>query len=155
VRRGHWMDRLPAIDQDLATMQKASFDAKSEPAEHIDQAIAKTAKRESRVVFNCGHNSPRGFAPGKAVALALTVQGAMPDSARLYYRQVNQAERWKSVEMQQEGRSFQASIPAAYTQSPFALEYYFELRENPTSATLYPGFNAQFTNQPYFVLMKS
>jgi hypothetical protein len=155
VRRGHWMDRLPAIDQDLSTMEKAHFDAQSEPAEHVDQAIAKAAKGESRVVFNCGHNSPRGFVPGKAVALALSVQGAAPASTRLYYRQVNQAERWKSVEMEREGRSFQASIPAAYTQSPFALEYYFELRQTPTSATLYPGFNAQFTNQPYFVLMKS
>jgi len=33
----------------------------------------------------------------------------------------------------------------------YAQQYYFELKETPTSATLYPGFGKQLTDQPYFV----
>jgi hypothetical protein len=71
----------------------------------------------------------------------------------LLYRQVNQAERWQSVEMERDGRSFKATIPGTYTQSPFALQYYFELRQGP-AANLFPGFNEVFANQPYFVLAR-
>lgn len=146
VRRGHWTDRLPAIDQDLAAVERAQFNGGHEPPEHIVQP---------RPRFDCTHNPPHGFQPGQSVPLSIAVQGTAPSAVKLYYRQVNQAERWKSVEMERDGKSFQASIPAAYTQSPFALQYYFELRQSPTAAALYPGFNELFTNQPYIVLAKS
>lgn len=55
--------------------------------------------------------------------------------------------------MERDARSFKAMIPGTYTQSPFALQYYFELRQGAT-ASLYPGFNEVFANQPYFVLAR-
>lgn len=154
VRRGHWMDRLPAIDQDLAALEKARFAAGSIAAERVAQAMADATAQPSRPAFNCAHTAPGGFHAGKAVALALSIEGSVPAAARLFYRHVNQAERWQSVEMQREGRSFHGSIPAAYSQSHFPLQYYFELRQSPTAATLYPGFNDLFTNQPYYLLAK-
>jgi len=72
----------------------------------------------------------------------------------LHYRQVNQAERWQSVDMKHEGGGFEAMIPAAYTHSAFALEYYFELRPSGGIPTQYPGFDLLFANQPYFVLQR-
>ncbi|HEY3835251.1 MAG TPA: hypothetical protein VGL72_01705 [Bryobacteraceae bacterium] len=150
VRRGHWIDRLPAIDQDLAALEKAHFNV----GENAGKAFAEIDARQSRPVFDCAHTPPRGFQPGKPVTLSLSVNGQPPAAARLFYRKVNQAERWKSIDMTREGRSFQAGIPAAYTRSPFALEYYFELRQSPVSASLYPGFNELFTNQPYILLNK-
>jgi hypothetical protein len=152
VRRGHWMDRLPAIDQDLAAMQSAHFNANAELAGPVAAAIAQANGRPSRLSFKCAHTAPRAFQPGKSIALAISVSGDIPASAKLHYRQVNQAERWKWVEMEREGNSFQASIPSAYTQSPYAMEYYFELRKDGRSAALYPGFNEVFANQPYFVI---
>jgi hypothetical protein len=44
---------------------------------------------------------------------------------------------------------YRAVIPAAYTQSPFPLQYYFEL----DSSAVYPGFNETLSNQPYFVVV--
>ena len=70
------------------------------------------------------------------------------------YRHVNQAERWQSAAMQKEGQTYRAAIPAAYTQSPFALQYYFHLAQDG-SAGLYPGFNEVFANQPYFVVTRA
>jgi hypothetical protein len=84
--------------------------------------------------------------------LVLVVQDAAPSAVKLHYRQVNQAERWHSVEMERDGRSFKATIPGAYTQSPFSLQYYFELHQSATAANIYPGFNQAFANRPYFVL---
>jgi hypothetical protein len=60
-----------------------------------------------------------------------------PSAVMLLYRQVNQAERCQSVEMERHAQSFKGTIPGAYTQSPFALQYYFELRQDP-AASLYP-----------------
>ena len=154
VRRGHWMDRLPAIDQDLATLAAAHFDVTAEQPDRVLRAVAQAAGRQLRPAFKCTHNPPRGFQPGNPVALALVVEGAAPAALTLHYRQVNHAERWQSLDMEHDGRSFKATIPAAYTQSPFALQYYFELRARAATASLYPGFNELFANQPYFVLQR-
>jgi hypothetical protein len=153
VRRGHWTDRLPAIDQDLATLEGARFNMSAEPEDQVLRAVAQATGHPSRASLKCTHNPPRGFQPGKPVGLALTVQSTPPTAVTLHYRLVNQAERWQSIEMEHEGRSFKSAIPAAYTQSPFALQYYFELRQGP-GASLYPGFNEVFANQPYFVLSR-
>jgi hypothetical protein len=66
---------------------------------------------------------------------------------------VNQAERWQSAAMQNEGQTYHAAIPAAYTQSPFALQYYFHLAHDG-SAGLYPGFNVVFADQPYYAVTR-
>jgi hypothetical protein len=72
----------------------------------------------------------------------------------LYYRHVNHAERYETVEMQLKGKNYQATIPADYTNSQYPLQYYFEVREKPDKAWLYPGFTAELTNQPYYVVRK-
>ena len=72
----------------------------------------------------------------------------------LYYRHVDQAERFESVEMKLTGSRYTATIPATYTDSQFPLQYYFEVRQSPESATLYPGLGAELTNQPYFVVRR-
>ncbi len=44
---------------------------------------------------------------------------------------------------------------ASYTDSAYPLQYYIELRQGPASAWLYPGFTAELTNQPYFVVRRA
>jgi hypothetical protein len=155
VRRGHWMDRLPAIGQDLAAVEAARFETGAGGAERTRAAISDATGKPSRPAFECAHNPPRKFEANKAAPVTISFRNEAPASVRLYYRQLNQAERWKSVTMDRNGRSFEASIPAPYTDSPFGLQYYFELRKSDESAGLYPGFNTTFANQPYFVLLKS
>jgi hypothetical protein len=152
VRRGHWIDRLPAMDQDLAAVEAAHFEPGLEPADNVLRAIAQATGRPARSVVQCTHNTPPGFRPGTAVPLVLAIHGAAPAAVRLHYRRINQAERWQSLDMRGDAGTFRAMIPGTYTQSPFPLEYYFELVPVNDSATLYPGFDAFFANQPYFVL---
>ena len=155
VRRGHWVDRLPAIDRDLAAVEAAYFDAATEPAERVLTAIARATGRPSRPTFRCTHNPPASFKPGNQVALTVAVQDGADSAVKLHYRQVNQAERWQAIDMQKSGATFQAVIPGPYTESPFALQYYFEIHQGRASAGLYPGFDEVFANQPYFVLARA
>ena len=73
-------------------------------------------------------------------------------SVRLYYRHVEQAESYEVAEMNTAGNAYRAAIPAAYTDPHYPVEYYFEVRESPEKVTLWPGFGADRTNQPYFVV---
>jgi hypothetical protein len=147
VRRGHWIDRLPAIDKDIAAMEAAHVAPTRSTA-----ALAELGK--SRPTVKCDHVLPEKFQPGNSVSIGLKPEGAV-SSARLLYRRVNQAERWQALDMEREGHGFKTAIPADYTKSPFALEYYFELRRDATTAWLHPGFAANLDNQPYFVVTSS
>jgi len=70
----------------------------------------------------------------------------VPKSVRIYYRHVNQGERDQIAEMQVAGENYHATIPADYTNTKYPIEYYFELKKGPESATLYPSFNPELTN---------
>jgi hypothetical protein len=87
------------------------------------------------------------------VAIQIAVFGRVR-SVRMYYRHVNQAEPYQSAEMAVQGSTYRATIPAAYTDSPYPLQYYFEVRESAEKASLYPGFAPDLSNQPYFVVRR-
>ena len=54
--------------------------------------------------------------------------------------------------MQARDNGYRAVVPAGYTQSLYPLQYYFELKTGPDQACLFPGFAANLSNQPYFVV---
>ena len=150
--RGHWADRLPDIDADIAELaaklESAKPMVKGGPVTH---AIAEALGKPQRPKVSARHALVPTFQSGNAFAVELTAEKDYA-SVRLYYRHVDHAERWESQPMQAERRLWRATIPAEYTQSPFPLQYYFELREAPHAAVLYPGLGDQLTNQPYFAV---
>jgi hypothetical protein len=140
--RGHWLDRLPAIDEDIAAMEKrlAGAAANGKAAALVAEALG----RPQRPSLPVRHTPPPRFEPRQPLAL----KAACDAPGVLFYRHVNQAERWKSTPLENGA----ASIPADYTDSPYPLQYYFEFRTAPDKAFLYPGLGPDLTNQPYFVL---
>jgi hypothetical protein len=148
--RGHWLDRLPAIDSDIADMAgKLESVAPAEPQPRVKAAIAMVLGRPSGGVLNCSHK-PAAFHRASALPIELTAPAAA--SARLWYRHLDQAERFEVVDLARQGNVHRASIPPGYTDSPFPLQYYFEIRQGPEQAWIYPGFEANHANQPYFVV---
>lgn len=148
-RRGHWLDRLPAIEQDLARMQAA---VASEPGTTTADAVVSGAGHDgTRAILNCRHAIPDRFDPG--AALPLSVQAPGVSQATLFYRHVNQGERWLSMPMLQQGDGFAAAIPAAYTNSPYPLQYYFAMTQDGKTG-MWPGFNASLSNTPYCVVWR-
>ena len=145
-RRGHWMDRLPAIESDLTALEQY-FQTATVEKTGID-AIGLLDFSKKRWTPSVSHTAPQNFHPG--IDLLLSVQSGEPTTeATLWYRHVTHAERWVAAAMKRNGDMFVASIPGAYTQSPFSVQYYFELR-SPDDATLHPALNATLSNQPYF-----
>ena len=152
--RGHWLDRLPAMDKDIAAMAQKLEQAQSgAPRDGVAAAIQAALAHTRRGAAPCRHVTPAHFSPGKELEIALAVD-KKADSAILYYRHVTQAERWVTAVMAARGNGYHATIPGTYSDSPYPLEYYFELKLTPGEATLYPGFGADLTNQPYFVLRR-
>jgi hypothetical protein len=147
-RRGHWADRLAAIDDHIASLQ-ANFAEQAK--EFVDQRALRLPAVK-RPFIAAEHTVPDTFHPGNDLTLTI----ATPPTATeviLWYRHVNQGERWLSTPMQHTANTHTATIPATYTASPYPLQYYFELR-TATAATLHPPFNSTLSNQPYFAIHK-
>lgn len=155
--RGHWRDRLPAIDADIEAMSRRLESAQAGAAgPRMSALIAQVLASAPRRPQPCRHTPPARFEPGRALALELAFDSPVTlASASLWYRRVNQAERYHSETMRQDGARYAAAIPADYTATPYPLEYYFELKTGPEKAWLYPGFNPDLANQPYFVVRRA
>jgi hypothetical protein len=155
VLRGHWLDRLPAIDEDIADMAvKLEASEGGEPSERLRKAVEEALGRSRRPAVTCHHTSPAIFRPGAPLTIEMSVAAdsvVKPTSVALLYRHVNQAERYGVAEMKSREGAYRAVIPAAYTQSPFPLQYYFELK-GAGQVWLHPGFAPALDNQPYFVV---
>jgi hypothetical protein len=164
-QRGHWLDRLPAMDADLADLQSVMIEKtlssklgpdlkKSElPATLVKSIVINTAPAIAALPAGF-HSPPAGFRRGESIAIEASVKGISSklDSIILHFRRVNQVEVWQTIPMAAEGTAYRVSIPAAYTDSPFPLQYYFELRDGSGQPSLFPGLDIVPKRQPYFVV---
>jgi hypothetical protein len=154
-QRGHWLDRLPAIDADIAVMARAleTATASTPDTAEVRAAIDEIRGRPLRPQPGCLHTPPARVVRGAELALTLACPApASPSVVRLHYRHVNQAERYQAADMRRRGDAWHATIPAAYTDSAFPLQYYFEIRKGTNEASLYPGFAPDLANAPYFIV---
>jgi hypothetical protein len=150
VRRGHWADRLPEIDRDLAALETHFGDKPMQPSS-AGKAIRLAAKASPRFTVDVEHMVPDAFHSGDELNLTIKTHVVVTEST-LWYRHVNHGERWVFAAMQKNGNTYSASIPGSYTNSPYPLQYYFELHTTD-AATLHPPLNSTFSNQPYYVIM--
>lgn len=150
--RGQWADKLAGIDADIRRLEAKRGGANKTEDARVDAAITEMLTSPARETGSCRHESPAGFRRGQPVTLTIGINGKELGAIRLYYRHINQAERYQTAEMTRNGATYTAEIPRAYADSPYPLQYYFELKTSTKKAWLYPGFNRERTNQPYFVL---
>jgi hypothetical protein len=62
---------------------------------------------------------------------------------------------WQAIDMQRAGANYEAVIPAEYTNSPYPLQYHFQIRGNGGAAWLYPGLKPGWQGQPYYVVRQA
>ncbi len=153
--RGHWRDRLPAIDKDIAELAaKLNGPAAKQASDKVAAAIKAVLGPAERIKAGVRHEAPSRFHSGEDLRVLVSAPGNVSE-IRLHYRRVNQAENYQIAAMERQAGNFAAVIPGDYTRSEFPLEYYFEVRTADGKAGLYPGFSAELTNQPYFVVRQS
>jgi hypothetical protein len=157
MRRGHWSDRIAGIDRDVTAMESKLNDKTATSAADAQSTgimVRAVTERVHRSSVGCAHTPPDSFVPGQPLSISLLLPGSNASSSvNLFYRHVNQAERWQSIQMERKQNGFRSAIPAAYTKSVFPVQYYFELH-GADSAWLYPAFNATLSNQPYYAIAK-
>src|SRR5262249_32272556 len=119
-QRGHWSARLAAIDDDIATMAATAKLPASTAEDRLESprivpAVAEALGRPKRESLTCHHQRADHFVPHKDLDVAIVIEkAAVPLSGRLYYRHVNQSERYRTAELRSEGGKYRASIPASY-----------------------------------------
>jgi len=156
-RRGHWADRLPAIDQDLKYMEQLLKEKRGGSAAAIKSPsqAASAWLRPRPATPECEHSVPARFHPGQPLDIILTSRSSKVQTVKLHYRHVNQVEAYRIEKMTSKGGTWNYTIVGDYTNSVFPLMYYFELHDDDRHAWLYPGFEADLANQPYFVVRQA
>ncbi len=152
--RGQWADRLAVTDRDVEAMAAMLPGAAAGADVRIERAVAEALAEPAARSVACDHTPPAGFVAGRDVAIELTVRGARARSVRMLYRRVNQALRWEDRDMEGQGDSWRSTIPAPYTDSPYPLQYRFEVQVGPARAEPHPGLGPALTRQPYFILRR-
>jgi hypothetical protein len=155
--RGHWADRVPAMDLDIADMKEALAKAhadessKSSHQEVVRRAI-QTVKTRPQLPTMDGHHAPATlFEPGKPMKIELKLAGEAK-GADLYYRHANQAVDWQMIPMDRKGNQCQAVIPAEYTKTRYPMTYYFVIDMGEAGKAIFPGLDENQANMPYFVV---
>ena len=163
-QRGRWLDRLTAVDEDIADMEQLmkqpvniGSDASKMDPKMVEAAVRKALARPERdenPSLNGLHEPMPTFRRGQPLTIAASVPNVsnlgMIAGLHLRYRRVNQAETWQSIAMQHLGQEYRAVIAAEYTDSPFPLQYYFQISNASGVAWLRPGLEHRWHGQPYY-----
>jgi len=154
-QRGHWADRLPAVDRDIAAVERLSSTAGSGADDvRTAEALGRIAGRPARKPALVHDQSDPVFQAGQPLALVLAASEPMRE-IKLRYRHVDQAERFETAEAVQDGAIHSATIPASYTAADYSIEYYWIATPSSGVAGIVPGFDPSHGNQPYRVVRRS
>jgi hypothetical protein len=167
-QRGHWLDRLAAIDADLADTEKLLKDQASAQSS-LSGKEKDTVERAIKAVLSEAITPSPHFPADAHVPIASYHRGQpifikfehranpKPTAINLRYRRINQGEFWQSTPMNLMEDTFRGQIPGRYSDSAFPIQYYFEMRPRSGAPFLYPGLglSSGLNTQPYFVVRQA
>ncbi|SDS30695.1 hypothetical protein [Actinopolymorpha singaporensis] len=154
---GHWADRLPAIEEDLADLERRFGQART--AEAAAEQGPPLLPAVERIRFD--HTPPPPFARGEEVRIELTPSAAFDGTVVCHYRHLNQGEDFRTVDMSVDTNAdrggdgigtYGTSVGGNYTDSDHALVYYFTVHHPAGDAWILPGLDQTLANQPYHVI---
>jgi hypothetical protein len=145
--RGHWSMRLPAIDDDLRVIRLERDRSTPDPRNGF--AATRARMRTQRSLSAGLRHDPRPFKRGAAQTIRLDA-GPEVTGVTLHARPVDQSARFQRIAMTRDGDAFTGAIPAGCIGTGYPVMYYFELALRDGPPMIYPGFEADLANQPYF-----
>ena len=153
---GHWKDRLPAIDADLNVMEKL---LKGNMGDSMPKSTSPSPASEDWMkprpqIPACAHKAPEKFHPGKPLEIKLNAESPLIQTVKLHYRHVNQAEEYNIEPMSKENGVWRFNIPAGFTDSEYHFMYFFEIIDSNRNAWIFPGFDDDLANQPYYHVLR-
>jgi len=120
--------------------------------EQAMRAVLMKPKPDALASLTELHTPPASFQRGQPLTIMASAPHTAISGLHLRYRHVNQSETWQMVEMEKGGAECRAVIPAEYTNSPYPLQYYFQVRTGNGQARLCPGLEPGWQGQPYYVV---
>jgi hypothetical protein len=155
--RGHWKDRVGAIEDDLRDMQAELAAVQAGGRTEDADLPPLNAPEQAPPAVEYEHPPVATFERGRPIEVSLAARSAEAPSlsVRLLSRRLNQAGAWQSSEMATDGGRFVGTIPATVTDSAYPVQYFFEVRDSPTRAWLYPGLDETLSNRTYFVVRQA
>jgi hypothetical protein len=104
--------------------------------------------------WTLSHTPPSSFRPGEPLTLHLAMDDARSPIAvvGLRYRHLDQSEKHEEVEMAREADGFVSTIQGSYSDSPYALQYHFVIKDDRGGTWLRPGLGAELSDRPYHVV---
>ena len=154
--RGHWRDRLPAIEADLADMEARlrSLDAGPGAPDHaVHRGIEPPPPPRIEVL----HDPPDGFEAHAELLIEARVHGPdadAVDAVTLRYRPMNQALVHTSTPMSRSALTFTARVPPDELDGRYPLAYAFVVRTVDGRARRFPGLGEDLSSQPYHVVRR-
>jgi hypothetical protein len=149
-QRGHWSDRLPAIEQDLAAMEALTSEATQQATP--PQTLQAVLQAPQRPRLSVEHTPRPKFTRGQPIEILLqSPANADIASVQCHYRRTHQAEQWNAMPLRKIPQGWNGSISGEIVESTYPVQYYFELVDSSGRSVLYPGFDSSWSNQPYFV----
>jgi hypothetical protein len=149
---GHWKDELGYLEQGLVALEKQRKDFKPEG----------TVKRAPQYRIATTADNAKLFhvslfpVTGASVDRPLTIKANVSASAgvkwvRLRYRDVNQKEDYKTIDMLQTGEKnlFEATVPAEQINKKWDFMYFIEVMDNNGNGKIYPDMNKE---TPYVIV---
>jgi hypothetical protein len=152
--RGHWTDRLPAIDADLQDMRERLGSALV-PAAPRSDIVRLVAVAERTRAVDVDHSPPETFRPGEPLLLRVAIRGDDADrvtAVRVRYRPMNHALAFSVREMHHNESAFATKLPAAGLTGDYPLAYAFEIHDVAGTAGRHPGLGETLSDPPYFVV---
>lgn len=150
--RGHWSDRLEAIEADLRDMEASAAD------DPLDDGVAaglldRAAEPPPKVRVT--HVPPSGYRAGVDLPLEVEVRGPVADRVdriTLRYRPMDHSLPYAALDLDGSGRRFAGRIPGTALDGAYPFAYAFVLRTKGGAAWRHPGVGNDLASQPYFVL---
>lgn len=151
--RGHWRDRLAAIDRDIEGLEFWYIndrDRHPDDPERAAESLVRLRGWAGTASALLAGGIPDAFEPGRPLEVRLDAAGKA--AARLHFRRVNQSETWASLPMERRGGTLVASIPPDLTDTAFPVQFYVSLEEGGR-VSLAPGLSEDLCSVPYAVAM--
>jgi hypothetical protein len=153
--RGHWRDRLEAIDADLKDMERRLGGEAAATSDETAVAEVLASDDDAAQGIAIQHTPPSAFRRGEDLELSGALVGTRRAAVRgvsLRFRPLNQALAFAVREMKRSRDAFTVRIPSADLDGTYALAYAFVVHETSGVAWRYPGLGLDLCQQPYFLV---
>jgi len=154
--RGHWRDRLDAIDTDVEALEALASGLVPSTATSRWTGAAAGSLDLTPVPPNVVElrHEPSTLRHGDDHRIELRVGGAEAASVRsvrLRYRPMDQSRTYDETEMNRAGLRFVATIAKETTSAPYPVAYAFLVTGSRGSVRRFPGLGEDLAGCPYFV----